>query len=135
MRIKAVPVSIKYYEGRKSRVVKSFSQFVFGSALNILRAYRDYAPLRFFGTASMVCLIPGIFFGGFVSWHWATQGRISPYISLGIISLLLFSIGIMLALLGLVADMLDRLLSNQERILEKMKESQYPIAQKKLKQR
>ena len=116
--IAAVPVFVKYYPGRKSRVVRSFWQFLFGSALNILRAYRDYAPLRFFGFSSLLMTIPGLFMGAFVCWHWATTGTISPYIAVGILALFLVGVGIMLGLLGLVADMLDRLLHNQEKILE-----------------
>ncbi len=123
--IQTVPVLVKYYPGRKSRVVKSFWQFLFGSALNILRAYRDYAPLRFFGGASLLTGIPGMLLGGFVTWHWATRGSISPYISFGVIALFLVSISIMLALLGLVADMFDRMLRNQEKIIEMLKSERF----------
>jgi glycosyltransferase involved in cell wall biosynthesis len=114
-------IDVKYYPGRKSRVVRSFWQFLFGSALNILRAYRDYAPLRFFGSAGLLLGIPGLLMGGFVAWHWATVGSISPYIAVGIIGLFLIGTATMLALLGLVADMLDRILNNQEKILEQIK--------------
>jgi glycosyltransferase involved in cell wall biosynthesis len=117
----SMPINVIYYPGRKSRVVKSFWQFLFGSALNILRAYRDYAPLRFFGTLSLILGVPGVLMGSFVAWHWATEGRISPYIAFGIISLFLLGTSIMLGLLGLVADMFDRMLNNQEKILSKIK--------------
>ncbi len=85
MRIRAMPVSIKYYPGRKSRVVKSFMQFLFGSALNILRAYRDYAPLRFFGTLGTVFFIPGIILIVFVIRHWVITGALTPYKANGLI--------------------------------------------------
>jgi glycosyltransferase involved in cell wall biosynthesis len=125
MSITSVPILVKYYPGRKSRVVRSFWQFLFGSALNILRAYRDYAPLKFFGIASAFCLIPGILIGGLVSWNWAATGAISPYIAFGIIALFLVSIGILLAILGLVADMFDRMLNNQEKIIEQNKRQRF----------
>jgi glycosyltransferase involved in cell wall biosynthesis len=125
MNIASMPIEVKYYPGRKSRVVRSFWQFLFGSALNILRAYRDYAPLKFFGFASAICTAPGLLLGGFVSWHWASTGSISPYIAFGIIALFLVGIGVMLALLGLVADMFDRMLNNQEKILEDVKRLKY----------
>lgn len=125
LNIMSIPINVTYYPGRKSRVVRSFWQFLFGSALNILRAYRDYAPLKFFGSASLLFVFPGTLLGGFVSWHWATKGSISPYIAYGIISLFLVGIGIMLALLGLVADMFDRMLSNQEKIIELTKREKY----------
>jgi glycosyltransferase involved in cell wall biosynthesis len=125
LNIKSMPIKVTYYPGRQSRVVRSFWEFLFGSALNILRAYRDYAPLRFFGTASLLLGVPGLVLGGLVSYHWATSGAISPYIAFGIISLFLISTSTMLALLGLVADMLDRILNNQEKIIENQKIEKY----------
>ena len=48
MRIRTIPTHVTYYKGRKSRVVKSLVSYIAISSLNILRAYRDFAPLRFF---------------------------------------------------------------------------------------
>lgn len=125
MNITSVPTIVKYYPGRKSRVVKNFWQFLFGSAINIMRAYRDYAPLKFFGVIGAICFIPGLIMGSLVSFHWATTGNISPYIAVGIISLFLVSIGILFGILGLVADMFDRMLNNQEKIIEQNKRQKY----------
>ncbi|CAN5669094.1 S-layer glycoprotein N-glycosyltransferase AglJ [soil metagenome] len=125
MNIVAVPVHVKYYEGRQSRVVKSFWQFLFGSALNILRAFRDYAPLKFFGTLGTVFFVPGIIMGGFVLWHWWFNGSISPYKAVGLMGLYATTLGIIIWLLGLVADMLDRMLKNQEKILEQVKRDRF----------
>lgn len=125
MNITSVPTVVKYFPGRRSRVVKSFWQFLFGSAINIMRAYRDYAPLKFFGTFSALCIVPGLVMGGFVSFHWATTGTISPFIAFGILALFLVSIGILLGILGLVADMFDRMLNNQEKIIEQNKRQKF----------
>jgi glycosyltransferase involved in cell wall biosynthesis len=125
MNIVAVPIHVKYYKGRKSRVVRSFWQFLFGSALNILRAYRDYAPFRFFGTLGVILIVPGILLSGFTLVHWFNTGRISPYISVGAIGLYLITMALIVWALGLVADMLDRLLNNQEKILEQIKRQRY----------
>ena len=125
LRIQGVPVSIKYYPGRKSRVVKSFYQFLFGSAINILRAYRDYAPFRFFGTLGIILIIPGVLMSGFAGVHWLTTGQLSPFIAVGAIGLYLFTIGLVVWAVGLVADMLDRMLNNQEKMLEQIKDSKF----------
>ena len=125
MNIVAVPIHVKYYEGRKSRVVKSFWQFLFGSALNILRAYRDYAPFRFFGTLGFLLVIPGVLLSGFTLVHWVNAGKLSPYISVGAIGLYLITMALFVWGLGLVADMLDRLLNNQEKILELAKRQRH----------
>lgn len=125
MRIQAMPVSIKYYPGRKSRVVKSFMQFLLGSALNILRAYRDYAPMRFFGTLGLIFFVPGVAILVFTVQHWITTGRLTPYKAFGFIGAYLFTAALVIWVLMLVADMLDRMLNNQEKILEGIKEIKY----------
>lgn len=125
MNITAVPIEVKYYEGRRSRVVRSFWQFLFGSAVNILRAFRDYAPLRFFGSLGILLIVPGILMAGFTVVHWVQTGKLSPYISVGAIGLYLITMAFIVWALGLVADMLDRLLNNQEKILEEAKRQRY----------
>jgi glycosyltransferase involved in cell wall biosynthesis len=125
MSIATVPIKVKYYKGRKSRVVKSFWQFLFGSAMNILRAFRDYAPLKFFGTLGVLLFIPGIVMAGFVAQYWFRSGAISPYISVGLLGLYLVTAAFAVWTIGLVADMLDRMLNNQEKILEEIKKNRF----------
>jgi glycosyltransferase involved in cell wall biosynthesis len=134
MNIKAIPVEVKYYKGRKSRVVKSFWQFLFGSALNILRAFRDYAPLRFFGSLGLVLIIPGLIMGSITLVQWLNTGSPKPYITVGFIGLYLFTAGLGIWALGMVADMLDRLLNNQEKIIERQKKSEYSTKVNKAKE-
>src|SRR5690606_23877791 len=98
--ITSVPIKVKYYKGRKSRVVRSFWQFLFGSALNILRAFRDYAPLRFFGTLGIIAFVPGVLMSGFVLQHWARTGSISPYIAVGLLGLYLVTGALVIWALG-----------------------------------
>lgn len=125
MDIASVPIDVKYYPGRQSRVVKSFWQFLFGSAINILRAFRDYAPLKFFGSLGAVLFVPGVIMGGFVGIYWASTGLISPYKAFGLIGLYLVSLGVIIWIVGLMADMFDRMLSNQEKILEELKKQRF----------
>lgn len=124
-RIMSVPVEVKYYSGRKSRVVTSFGQFLFGSALNILRAFRDFAPLRFFVYMGTIPFVVGLVSAGFVGWHWLQTGRTSPYQLLVFVGVYLISLGIIIWIIGVVADMLDRNLNNQEKIIEELKRAKY----------
>lgn len=125
MAIKAIPVEVKYYEGRQSRVVRSFWGFLIGSGLNILRAFRDYAPLKFFGLLGLILIIPGVIMGGVTLSQWLSTGSPKPYITVGFIGLYLFSAGLGVWVLGMVADMLDRLLTNQEKIIERLKKTSH----------
>jgi glycosyltransferase involved in cell wall biosynthesis len=123
--ITSVPVTIKYYPGRKSRVVTSFFKFLFGSAINILRAFRDYAPLSFFFALGAPSVLIGFGAGGFVVAHWLIKGSFSPYKFLGFAGIYFSTLGILIWLVGLLADMLDRVLNNQEKLLKEVKELKY----------
>lgn len=129
--IKSIPIGVKYYPGRKSRVVTSFTKFLFGSALNILRAFRDYAPLKFFGTLGFVLFVPGIAMGTFTLVHWISKGAITPYVTVGFIGLYLTTAAFFMWALGILADMFDRMLANQEKILEETKIVKYSGLRKK----
>lgn len=119
--IESLPVDVKYYPGRTSRVVTSFWQFLTLSAVNIMRAYRDFAPLRFFTGLGMVPFVVGMAGTLFVGIHWLRTGQTSPYTSIGILGAYLFSLGLIIFVIGLLADMLGRTARNQEKILRELK--------------
>lgn len=125
MRIASVPINVTYSVGRRSRVVRSFWGYIFSSAVSILRAYRDYAPLEFFGRLGSILFVPGAALGLFTIIHWIIVGSITPYKTFGLVGLYLLTLGLFVWALGLVADMLDRSLSNQERILEETRRARY----------
>jgi glycosyltransferase involved in cell wall biosynthesis len=126
MRIQALPVVVKYYPDRKSRVVTSVPAYVALSALNILRAYRDFAPLRFFGWLGMLPSLIGIPCLIFTAVHWQRTGEISPYKFVGFLGAYLFTLSIIIWAIGLLADMQVRLLNNQEKMYESLKDIKYP---------
>ncbi len=121
LRIVSIPVKVVYFKERKSRVVSSITKYVFTSMLNIVRAYRDFAPLKFFCTIGAFPLIIGTAGCLFAGWHWLQTGNFSPYKFVGIGGLYLFSLGIFLCSLGLLADMFVRLQGTQERTYELVK--------------
>ncbi|HET7529302.1 MAG TPA: glycosyltransferase family 2 protein [Candidatus Saccharimonadales bacterium] len=121
LRIASVPVDVKYFHERKSRVVGNILHYVAVSAVNILRSFRDFAPLRFFGWLGFIPVLLGlialiIFFG-----HYFLRHQFSPFKFLGFAGVYLVTIGVIFWALGLVADMLSRMLNNQEKILERVK--------------
>lgn len=79
LRIVSVPVDVKYYPERTSRVVKNILSYSLISGVSILRAFRDFAPLRFFGWLGLLPFIFGTGFLVFFLAHWAIAGRFSPY--------------------------------------------------------
>ncbi len=125
LEVQTIPIGVTYYPGRQSRVVRGFWSFVATSAVNILRSYRDFAPLRFFFFLGWLAFAPGFLSAGFVGLHWLSTGRTSPYTSLGLVGFYLFSLGLLLWVVGLLADMQVRTARNQEKILGFLKEAAY----------
>lgn len=126
MRIRTIPTHVTYYKGRKSRVVKSLVSYIAISSLNILRAYRDFAPLRFFFSVGFIPFVVGMLGILVAGWHWVQTGTISPYKAFGIAGLYLTTLGIFFWSLGLVADMLVRLQGTSEKTYEDVKRLRYP---------
>jgi glycosyltransferase involved in cell wall biosynthesis len=125
MNIKSMPVTIKYYPGRKSRVVTNFFKFFMTSTINILRAFRDNAPLSFFFMLGAIPMVVGLILGFGLFIYWINAGQFSPYKFVGFGSLYFTTLGIVIWLIGIMADMLDRVLNNQEKMITLMKEMKY----------
>lgn len=121
MRIKAIPVEVKYFKDRKSRVVTSVPKYMVLSIMNILRAFRDFAPLRFFVLLGSAPFIIGIFCEIFLGSYWLDTGEFTPYKFVGFTGLYLITLGIFLWALGILADMQVRILNNQEKTYEELR--------------
>lgn len=125
LNIVQVPVGIKYYPGRKSRVVSSITKFITNSAINIVRSFRDFAPLQFFGYLGSLSFIVGLICTVLLLINFVITGGFSPYKYVGFAGIFFISIGIVIWIVGLVGDMLDRVLQNQEKIIFLLKEVKY----------
>lgn len=112
-----IPVEVKYFENRVSRIANNLIRYAFRTSIIIFRCLKDYKPLQFFLAISGFVFLVSIMLGGFVTWNWYNTGMISPYKSLGFISLALSGMALMIAILAFVADFLNRIRENQEKIL------------------
>ncbi|HEX7368298.1 MAG TPA: glycosyltransferase family 2 protein [Candidatus Saccharimonadales bacterium] len=126
LRIITVPTKVVYYKGRKSRVVSSLFSYIGTSTLNILRAYRDFAPLSFFFRAGLIPFVIGLACLIALGIRWIIVGQFSPFKFVGFAGLYLITLGFFLWGLGLMADMLVRVQNTQERIYEDIKRLRYP---------
>ncbi|NLB71833.1 MAG: glycosyltransferase family 2 protein [Chloroflexi bacterium] len=115
--IRTIPVDVKYFPERKSRVAGSITRYIFQTSKIIFRAYRDYSPLKFFGYLGLVPLLISLALGIFVIVHYATAGAFSPYIFVAFAAVYLFTLGILLWVVGILADMFVRIRLNQEQLL------------------
>lgn len=119
------PVSVKYDPERRSRVAGSVFGYAAQTSKIILRVLLDYRPLRVFGTLGGICFGIGIGFELFLIAHYILSGSFSPYKSTGFIGLGFTIFGLLVLLIALVADILNRLRLNQDRILYEIKRTEY----------
>lgn len=105
-RVKEVPVYFAKRRDGESRLMKGPLRYAFRAWINIFRVYRDYEPLKFFGTVgiSLISLSLLVFF--IILYFFITRGRpmldnMIPTIILGIS---LFLSGLQILLFGFLAD-------------------------------
>jgi len=115
--VKQIPVKVTYFENRVSRVANNVITYGFKTSKIILKCFRNYKPFYFFGGIALFFFSMALFLGIFVFIHWLSTGYITPYKSLGILSLILFLTSILFLVLALLADMLGGIRQNQEKIL------------------
>jgi hypothetical protein len=121
VKIAEVPIDVRYFPDRQSRVAGNILQYALRTSNIIFRTYRDYRPLRFFWSAAFVFMMPALGFAGFLLGWRAYSGEFSPHIWSGFVGGFLFFIATALFIIGLMADMMGRSRRNQEEILYYLK--------------
>jgi len=101
-KVKEIPVDVR--KTRKSKLMKNPFDFALKAGINILRIYRDYEPLKFFGFFGMILLITGLVMGIWLAYLFLTTGSVG-HIPSTILSMMLILMGIQILLFGLFADM------------------------------
>lgn len=128
LEIRTEPVSVKYFPARKSKVADNLFQYIARTMKIIIRAYRDYYPLRFFGWLGLIPFLVGLGCAIFMLVHYILTSGFSPYKFIGFTGIYLVSLAFLFWIVGLLADMFRRIRSNQEKILYLEKKRQYSQA-------
>jgi glycosyltransferase involved in cell wall biosynthesis len=109
VRIAEVPIRVRgEREFGQSRVAGSLWRYAFRTVAIILRSYRDYWPLHFFGTIALGLLAAGIGLGGFFLLHYARVGQFHPHTWAGVSAGACIGLAALMLHLGLIGDMLNR---------------------------
>lgn len=104
-RITEIPIVTR--KTRKSRLFKNPFQYAIKAWLNILRIYRDYEPLAFFGRIGLTGLLGGFSIGlYFVYLHFTTG--IKGHLGLLFLMMILLVFGLQTVLFGFLADMIRK---------------------------
>jgi len=125
LRVVEMPISIRYYPERQSRVAGSIAKYASKTSRIILRVLLDYRPLRVFGTLGSLCFLIGLGCEAFLFTRYALLGSFSPYKTIGFIGLGFIIFGMLVFLLALIAEMLNRLRLNQDRLLIELKKQKH----------
>jgi len=105
-RIKEVPA---YFAKRKdkSRLISNPFRYAARAWINIIRIYRDYEPLKFFGIFGTAIFGFGFLIGIYLVYLHFTSG-ISGHFGLMMLDILILSIGLQIIIFGFIADMLKK---------------------------
>jgi len=102
-KIKEIGTYFKKRDG-ESRLMRNPFEYALKAWINILRIYRDYQPLKFFGAIGLFFLSLGVLIGLILVLLFLTTGRIG-HLPLTILSIMLVIIGVQIGLFGFLADM------------------------------
>ncbi|MCU0290129.1 MAG: hypothetical protein MUF15_27555, partial [Acidobacteria bacterium] len=123
LRLISIPIKVKYFPERKSRVAGNLIQYTNRALRIIFKAFRDYRPFYFF---SILAALP-LFLGGisliFTLFHFLQTGDFSPYKFIAFAGIYLFSLGILLIIIGFLADILVGIRLTAERQLYLLKKN------------
>lgn len=125
MVIREIPIRVKYFNGRTSRISGSLWGYGKNSIGIIARAARDIQPLKFFGIPAVIMFVSGIALGSFMFVRYVVLHQTSPYKTLIDVAMALVIMGILLMFMALMADMQKEFRHNQERILYLLRKEQY----------
>jgi glycosyltransferase involved in cell wall biosynthesis len=125
MNIKEIPIKVEYFSDRKSRVASSILRYAINTSKIIFRGYRDYFPLRFFWSISGFFALIATFFLAVFLINYFKTGVFSGFLFAGFIAGFMYVMSTIFFILGIVTDMLDRIRTNQERILYFLKKNHF----------
>jgi glycosyltransferase involved in cell wall biosynthesis len=129
LRIIEVPVKVVgVRKFGKSKVAGNLWKYGWHSLLIILRAFRDYRPMRVFGGISSLFLIFALACGSFVFLHFLRTGAFSPYIFVAFLAAGFAFISLICYITALLAGMINRLRIIQDEQLFLLRKQEYSPA-------
>ena len=106
-KFKITEISISPRPTRASRLFKNPWQYAVKAWINILRIYRDYEPLSFFGRIGGLFVLAGSAIGIWLIYRFIALGYVGKLPST-ILTILLIMVGLQIILFGFLADMMKK---------------------------
>lgn len=120
-----LPIQVKYDPGRKSRVASSILKYAIQTSKIIVQVMLDYRPMRIFGMLGAVSIGIGAFFIFFLLAHYVFTQTFTPYKNFGFVGLGFIVFGMLVLVIALIADMLNRMRLSMDRIIYEVRKSHY----------
>mgnify|MGYP001589873539 FL=1 len=105
-KLKEVPIHFAKRKD-KSRLIGNPLGYAARAWINIIRVYRDYEPLKFFGIIGILVFGLGILLGLYLAYLHFTSGIVGHF-GLMMFDILVLSIGLQIVIFGFIADMLKK---------------------------
>lgn len=119
--IMEIPIKVKYFNDRRSRVANNLFKYGAKTLKIIFSCFRDFYPLRFFWGIAAFFFSIGLFFALVFFGHFLYRGIFQGFIFAGLLSGFFILLSCIFFLIGLVAEMLDRIRWGQDKILYLLK--------------
>ena len=121
MKIVEVPVSFFRREG-KSRLIASLPEYAFKAGVTVVLTYLNYWPLRGFSIVGLFLVLLGFAAGVRSLLQYFMTGHVSPYVPSSILAALLLTLGFLMFVVAMLADMTR---SNRELVEELLFREKY----------
>ncbi|MBW1843988.1 MAG: glycosyltransferase family 2 protein [Deltaproteobacteria bacterium] len=109
LRVAEVPIPVRgQREFGSSRVAGNLWRYAMQTSQIILRCYRDYQPLRFFGGISLALAVSAFGLGGMLLVHYLHTGGFTPHKWAGFTSMALLALALIMLHTGVIGDMMNR---------------------------
>ena len=107
----------------RSRVAGNLWRYAFRTAAIIIRSYRDYRPLHFFGSIALAGFAASAGLGGFFLLHYLATGSFHPHTWAGVSAGACFGLAVLMLHLGIIGDMLSRHRIYLEELLYRLRDA------------
>jgi glycosyltransferase involved in cell wall biosynthesis len=122
-----VPIRVRgVREFGGSRVAGSLWRYGFRTAAIVVRSYRDYRPLHFFGLIALGLLTATTGLGAFFLLHYVRTGAFHPHAWAGVAAGASFGLAVLMLHLGVIGDMLNRHRIYLEELLYRLRDAGPP---------
>ena len=105
--MKEIPIYFAKRDG-KSRLIGNPFSYAIRAGINIIRIYRDYQPLKFFGMMGFWIFLIGFVLGWYLIYVQIFAEGVNRHLGLMMLDILILSIGLQIIIFGFIADMLKK---------------------------